>query len=424
MGIAGVAFHAYGVSRSMGGWRNWRQNAFNGPPLPAPPSFSGLALAGLAALGLLRGSSRMTDPSAPRYPGYDVLDKRHTPSWDAKPAGSSIIALRCRGSRVSSPPPSGRPPMRSVSGSFRSRRIVHRCRWRRCSTPSCSPTRATAFAKATCPTCAKPGARGLAAIEAESAARHGGRRFPALDTAEQDALLGMMHRGELSDPAWDGLGAKNFFTKRILSDIPGLYYSHPTAWSEIGLGGPASPRGYVRIELGRRDPWEAAEAARRRGARIAGEQACRLTRSRRRGPKTAARRTCSPRRLGADARVPRQDEVDFAIVGTGAGGGTLAALLAEQGFSVVAFDAGPYFRPLEEFASDEAEQNKLYWTDERVTDGANPIHMGGKNSGKAVGGSTVHYAMVSLRFRPEWFKSRTQTRLRRGLADPWEEMWH
>ena len=53
MGILGVGFHAYGVSRNMGGWRNWRQNAFNGPPLPAPPSFTGLALAGLAALGLL-----------------------------------------------------------------------------------------------------------------------------------------------------------------------------------------------------------------------------------------------------------------------------------------------------------------------------------------------------------------------------------
>ena len=37
MGVAGVAFHAYGVSRGMGGWRNWRQNAFAGPPLPAPP---------------------------------------------------------------------------------------------------------------------------------------------------------------------------------------------------------------------------------------------------------------------------------------------------------------------------------------------------------------------------------------------------
>jgi len=53
MGFAGVGFHAYGVSRNMGGWRNWTQNILNGPPLPAPPSFAGLALAGLAALGLM-----------------------------------------------------------------------------------------------------------------------------------------------------------------------------------------------------------------------------------------------------------------------------------------------------------------------------------------------------------------------------------
>jgi hypothetical protein len=54
MGVAGVGFHAFGVSRNMGGWRNWSQNILNGPPLPAPPSFAGLALAGLAALGLMR----------------------------------------------------------------------------------------------------------------------------------------------------------------------------------------------------------------------------------------------------------------------------------------------------------------------------------------------------------------------------------
>ena len=53
VGLAGVGFHAYGVSRNMGGWRNWSQNVLNGPPLPAPPSFSALALAGLAALGLM-----------------------------------------------------------------------------------------------------------------------------------------------------------------------------------------------------------------------------------------------------------------------------------------------------------------------------------------------------------------------------------
>jgi hypothetical protein len=53
LGIAGIGFHAWGVHRRMGGWHNWRQNVLAGPPLPAPPAFTGLALAGLAALELL-----------------------------------------------------------------------------------------------------------------------------------------------------------------------------------------------------------------------------------------------------------------------------------------------------------------------------------------------------------------------------------
>jgi hypothetical protein len=58
LGFAGVGFHAYGVSRNMGGWRNWSQNVLNGPPLPAPPSFTGLALSGLAALAMMDERSR------------------------------------------------------------------------------------------------------------------------------------------------------------------------------------------------------------------------------------------------------------------------------------------------------------------------------------------------------------------------------
>jgi hypothetical protein len=59
LGFVGVGFHAYGVSRNMGGWRNWSQNVLNGPPLPAPPSYTGLALAGLAALELIdRGTAK------------------------------------------------------------------------------------------------------------------------------------------------------------------------------------------------------------------------------------------------------------------------------------------------------------------------------------------------------------------------------
>jgi hypothetical protein len=53
IGVIGAGFHAYGIQRNMGGWRNWSQNILNGPPLPAPPSFTALALAGLGALRLI-----------------------------------------------------------------------------------------------------------------------------------------------------------------------------------------------------------------------------------------------------------------------------------------------------------------------------------------------------------------------------------
>ena len=53
VGFVGAGFHAYGIQRNMGGWRNWSQNLLNGPPLPAPPAFTALAIAGLAALKLM-----------------------------------------------------------------------------------------------------------------------------------------------------------------------------------------------------------------------------------------------------------------------------------------------------------------------------------------------------------------------------------
>jgi choline dehydrogenase-like flavoprotein len=116
---------------------------------------------------------------------------------------------------------------------------------------------------------------------------------------------------------------------------------------------------------------------------------------------------------------PDDDVVDFAIVGTGAGGGTLTYKLASAGFRVVAFDAGPFWRPLEDFASDEKEQQQLYWKDERIVAGRDPIQLGGNNSGRGVGGSTVHFSMLMPRFRPEWFKSRSML----GYAVDWPCTW-
>jgi choline dehydrogenase-like flavoprotein len=102
------------------------------------------------------------------------------------------------------------------------------------------------------------------------------------------------------------------------------------------------------------------------------------------------------------------EEVDFAIVGAGAGGATLACKLAEAGFSVVVLEAGPFWRPLEDFASDEEAQQQLYWLEERISGGDDPLALGGNNSGWGVGGSTVHFSMISLRLRPEWFQSKSK----------------
>lgn len=121
-----------------------------------------------------------------------------------------------------------------------------------------------------------------------------------------------------------------------------------------------------------------------------------------RAPDVFARGGWVPMREYADT-----EPVDFAIIGAGAGGATLGCRLAEKGFSVVIFEAGPFWRPLEDFASDELAQQDLYWIDDRIIAGADPIALGGNNSGRGVGGSTVHYSMIALRFRPEWFKSRS-----------------
>jgi hypothetical protein len=100
--------------------------------------------------------------------------------------------------------------------------------------------------------------RGMDAIEAEAQARFR-RSFHKLDPAEQDILLRAIGKGEVEAPDWGKLPPKMFMRKSLLREIVEVYYAHPAAWSEIGFGGPASPRGYLRLGINRRDPWEGEE---------------------------------------------------------------------------------------------------------------------------------------------------------------------
>ncbi|HUB70695.1 MAG TPA: GMC family oxidoreductase [Acidimicrobiales bacterium] len=114
-------------------------------------------------------------------------------------------------------------------------------------------------------------------------------------------------------------------------------------------------------------------------------------------------------------RYPLDEDVDVAIVGCGAGGATLAQRLARCGFSVVVFDAGPWWDPESDWVSDEAGSHKLYWTEPRVISGSDPVALGSNNSGCGVGGSMVHFAGYTPRFHPSDFHIRS----RDGVGADW-----
>lgn len=82
------------------------------------------------------------------------------------------------------------------------------------------------------------------------------RAFLNLKTSQQLEILSQLEQGNLGQvELWDANWQKELF-KKLLSLAVDAYYSHPWVWSEIGYGGPAYPRGYVRVELGLTDPWE------------------------------------------------------------------------------------------------------------------------------------------------------------------------
>ncbi|HWE46207.1 MAG TPA: gluconate 2-dehydrogenase subunit 3 family protein [Caulobacteraceae bacterium] len=98
--------------------------------------------------------------------------------------------------------------------------------------------------------------RGLAGIEAEAQKRLS-KSFVDLGADDQDLILRCVELGEIDGDAWGDMSAQRFFSELLVRTVATLYYAHPVAWNEIGFGGPAGPRGYVRLGVGERDPWEA-----------------------------------------------------------------------------------------------------------------------------------------------------------------------
>jgi hypothetical protein len=209
-----------------------------------------------------------------RFPGYDVLSKRQGPSWNDKTR--EVIARRLSiGSQPKFftadefltvlavadhivPQPLTRSPIPVATLVDHKLHLAQSDGYRLPGTPRDG----------------EAWRLGLKALDSEAEAAFGAR-FHKLEAAQQDLLLERMQKGELRNSAWADMASDAFFKMRLARDLVLAHYAHPTAWSEIGWGGPASPRGYVRMDYDERDPWEAAEvkdgnidAARRKNHRV------------------------------------------------------------------------------------------------------------------------------------------------------------
>jgi choline dehydrogenase-like flavoprotein len=115
------------------------------------------------------------------------------------------------------------------------------------------------------------------------------------------------------------------------------------------------------------------------------------------------------------AHYPLDQAVDLVIVGAGAGGGVLAQRLSRAGWRVVVLERGPFWDPDRDWVSDEKGSSRLYWTENRIVSGNDPIQMGKNNSGVGVGGSMAHFAGYTPRLHPSDFETKT----RDGVGVDW-----
>jgi Gluconate 2-dehydrogenase subunit 3 len=97
----------------------------------------------------------------------------------------------------------------------------------------------------------------LGFLDADAQAKHG-QGFAGCPAGDQAALIQAVQDAGPGD--WHGLPASrvwSLWTRYACT----AFYAHPWAWNEMGFPGPAYPRGYKNIGVGKREPFEVPDAA-------------------------------------------------------------------------------------------------------------------------------------------------------------------
>jgi hypothetical protein len=100
---------------------------------------------------------------------------------------------------------------------------------------------------------------GLKAIDEIAQVKHGAP-FIQISKSAQETILRELHDGKpaAADEVWKHMPVAHFWML-LVGACAEAYYAHPWAWDEIGFGGPAYPRAYMRLERGEPEPWEVRE---------------------------------------------------------------------------------------------------------------------------------------------------------------------
>jgi choline dehydrogenase-like flavoprotein len=127
-----------------------------------------------------------------------------------------------------------------------------------------------------------------------------------------------------------------------------------------------------------------------------------------------------PGRAGTRPAVSRtfglDEVVDVVVIGTGAGGAPLTAVLAAAGRTVVALEAGRHRDPADHTSDEPTAAAAINWLGERLSGGADPTAFGTNNSGRGVGGSLLHWGAFTP--RPDHDDLRLRSTTGHGLDWP------
>ena len=214
----------------------------------------------------------------------------------------------------------------------------------------------------------------------ELAQEQQGVAFAELEAVAQEAVLTAAFK---TDAPGAGFPLAHFM-EDLLADCVTYLYSHPQVLDEIGYAGFADVPRWSKVGLNQTEARETLPAGDAR-------------------TKIPDQTTSDPQPTDTLDHLPpmrtyaTSDVVDAVVIGMGAGGAPLLARLAAAGLRVVALEAGQFWQPQTDFVTDEVAQQKLYWADERLSAGDDPIGFGANNSGVGVGGSTLHYTAYTPR---------------------------